>query len=370
MLCWLHSIASSILTLLRQDQQHNIITTRVRRARHSSSSVACFVAVSSLISSGLPTTAKKPSIFSIRHVARSSNNNNSRRFSTGSSTTLSFISRSVSLNNSRSQQNSNNSDNNSDNNEQQTTRYNNIMMSMSSKKLDSPSAQRNKEPIWNILSKNVISSLLWSGEEESVIDKGKSGTKQRLQVLEIAAGCGVHTDYFASKLAKQSSSFIWYPTDPDPVSLESIQTYIDDTMSLSNNDDSTTISSPLPLTLTKNGIKEEGTTKLLLSNKKDLIICINMIHISPWDATLGLMKLAGENLNQSGMLYLYGPYKVKGEETVQSNLNFDHSLKSRNAQWGLRNLEDVIDAAEQNGLQLIETIQMPSNNLSVVFQKK
>jgi hypothetical protein len=99
------------------------------------------------------------------------------------------------------------------------------------------------------------------------------------------------------------------------------------------------------------------------------IVNINMIHIAPWSACLGLMAGAARILSTNGILYLYGPYKQGGKHTAVSNEAFDESLQSRDSQWGVRNLEDVVDVAKEQGLQLIEVIQMPANNLSVVFQR-
>lgn len=81
------------------------------------------------------------------------------------------------------------------------------------------------------------------------------------------------------------------------------------------------------------------------------------------------MKLSSKLLRKGGILYCYGPYKVNGT-AVQSNLNFDVSLKSRDSSWGVRNLEDVVEEAERHGLKLFKTIEMPANNLSVLYQKQ
>jgi len=101
----------------------------------------------------------------------------------------------------------------------------------------------------------------------------------------------------------------------------------------------------------------------------DLTLCINMIHISPWEATVGLMECAGKVLRKGGMLFCYGPYKVGGK-AMESNMRFDVSLRSRNPEWGIRNLEDVIAAAQKEGLEFVQSVEMPANNLSVLFRKK
>jgi hypothetical protein len=165
--------------------------------------------------------------------------------------------------------------------------------------LDSPSAQRNKEPIWNVLSEIVLPLL---------------PRDEPLSILEIAAGCGVHTEHFASKLSEREQSFQYYPTDLDPVSRVSIQGRIQQSKLVDN------VNDPLSLTLDANGIVEEETAAALDSQGDlDLILCINMIHISPWDATRGLMKLAGNKLRKGGVLFCYGPFKVGGT-AVASNL--------------------------------------------------
>jgi SAM-dependent methyltransferase len=163
-------------------------------------------------------------------------------------------------------------------------------------KRDSPSAQRNKEPIWGVLSTKVLPLLLQK--------------EVNLNVLEIAAGAGVHTEYFARKLVGETPSFQWFPTDPDEASRASIGAYISDACLAS------LVRDPLQLTLDKNGILEPSTASALPD--LDLIICINMIHISPWEATIGLMKTASQKLRKGGILLCYGPYK-EGGRAVESN---------------------------------------------------
>lgn len=179
-------------------------------------------------------------------------------------------------------------------------------------KLDSPSAQRNKEPIWQVLSSRVFPRVETATDEET-------DDQKPFRILEVAAGAGVHTEAFALELTKLfgKKSFVWYPTDPTADALASIRMYMDDNQQLSN-----VVAVPMPLTLDAAGIQEAVTFSTLFptpSSTLDLIICINMIHISPWTATLGLMKLAGRSLSAGGLLYCYGPYKVGGT-AVESNL--------------------------------------------------
>ncbi|HIK53639.1 MAG TPA: DUF938 domain-containing protein [Synechococcales cyanobacterium M55_K2018_004] len=100
------------------------------------------------------------------------------------------------------------------------------------------------------------------------------------------------------------------------------------------------------------------------------IVNINMIHIAPWDAALGLFAGAGRILPEGGILFLYGPFKRAGQHTAPSNEAFDQSLRSQDPAWGVRNLEDVIEAAQERGLFWMKTVEMPANNLSVVFRRR
>ena len=101
----------------------------------------------------------------------------------------------------------------------------------------------------------------------------------------------------------------------------------------------------------------------------DVVLCINMIHISPWSATVGLMKLAAERLvRPGGLLALYGPYVEADVETAPSNLAFHESLRARDPAWGLRALEDVVSEARLNGLRLTRRDALPANNLGLLFR--
>ena len=99
------------------------------------------------------------------------------------------------------------------------------------------------------------------------------------------------------------------------------------------------------------------------------VVNINMIHIAPWDACLGLFRLAREVISSDGFVYLYGPFKVGGLHTSESNNKFDISLRDRNSSWGVRNLEDVINVAKNYGFFDYDVHEMPVNNKSVIFKK-
>jgi hypothetical protein len=101
----------------------------------------------------------------------------------------------------------------------------------------------------------------------------------------------------------------------------------------------------------------------------DVVLCINMVHISPWSATLGLMKLAGDRLvRPGGLLMLYGPYVEAEVETAPSNIAFHESLRARDPAWGLRALEDVVSEARSNGIRLTRRAALPANNLGLLFR--
>ncbi|MEO8466805.1 MAG: DUF938 domain-containing protein [Gammaproteobacteria bacterium] len=189
-------------------------------------------------------------------------------------------------------------------------------------------AERNKEPILRIL--------------ETVLPA-------RGSVLEIASGTGQHVCFFAEHLP----GLRWQPTEPDTPHREAIATRIREA-GLDN------VEQPIAL--------DVAEPRWPVSSSYDAILCINMVHISPWSATNALCLGAAQHLSPGGTLVLYGPYLEHGT-AAQSNLYFDASLKRRNAEWGLRDLEDVTRVAALHGLHRQQVVQMPANNLTVVFAK-
>lgn len=167
--------------------------------------------------------------------------------------------------------------------------------------LESPSAERNKAPIWD-----VLDSQVFRPNDDDVVGP--------LNVLEIAAGAGVHTVYFAKNLIAAGRNFQWIPTDPDEPSRMSTQARLQQEPDLAS-----VVSKPLPLTLESNGICETETSKRFQPESLDMIMAINMIHIAPWAATEGLMHLVRSTLRSNGVLFLYGPFKVGGC-CVESNM--------------------------------------------------
>jgi hypothetical protein len=174
------------------------------------------------------------------------------------------------------------------------------------------------------------------------------------RVLEIASGTGEHAIHFAKNLSDVS----WQPSDPDPNSRASIAAWIED-------ETATNIAAPLDI-----DVQVQGWERAL--GPYDAVVTINMIHISPWEATLGLMRgasalLASAKAN-APVLYTYGAYKRGGAHTASSNEAFDAWLKERDERYGVRDLEDVEAAANGHGLRLREITEMPANNLSLVFE--
>ena len=168
-------------------------------------------------------------------------------------------------------------------------------------------------------------------------------------VLEVASGSGQQTALFARAFPK----LLWQPTDPDDAALVSIEAWREGE-GLFN------LLPPVRLDASAAGWPIASA---------EAILCINMVHISPWAATVGLMRGAGRVLAAGAPLYLYGAYRQQGVPFAPSNEAFDRSLKARNPEWGVRKLEDVVAEAGRHRLTLERVIPMPANNLSVVLRR-
>jgi SAM-dependent methyltransferase len=167
--------------------------------------------------------------------------------------------------------------------------------------------------------------------------------------LEIASGTGQHVVAFASAFP----GLRWQPSEIDPALRRSIELRTADA-GLAN------VAPPLDLDVTRLPWPVSSF---------DAVICINMIHISPWRATTALFEGAREALKPGGMLVTYGPYQIDGQHTAPSNEAFDASLRSRDADWGVRDVADVRAAAEREGFALEDRVAMPANNFVLVFRK-
>ena len=199
---------------------------------------------------------------------------------------------------------------------------------MTNELLTSAAAERNKDPILTVL--------------ETVLPASGS-------VLEIASGTGQHLTFFASSLP----ALEFQPTEPDAGSRDCIVARIREA-GLTN------VAAPVAL--------DVHDSRWPVAASYDAILCISMIHISPWSATGALCRGAARHLRTHGQLVLYGPYLENGT-AAPSNLEFDASLKRRNAEWGLRDLEEVTRVAATHGLRRQQIVRMPANNLTVVFAK-
>ncbi len=196
-----------------------------------------------------------------------------------------------------------------------------------------PATERNREPILEVLLQVLP----------------PTGT-----VLEISSGTGEHAVFFAPRLAPRR----WLPSDPNPVARASISAWrshhpaenLEAAIALDVHDPIWTIASE--------------QQKLITA-----IVNINMIHIAPWSACLGLMSGARRLLPIGGILYLYGPFKQGGKQMAPSNTAFDQSLRAQNSAWGIRDLDEVVAIAQTQDLSLVKTYTMPANNLSVILRR-
>ena len=168
-------------------------------------------------------------------------------------------------------------------------------------------------------------------------------------VLEVASGTGEHAVQFARALP----GLVWQPSDPSPDALRSIAAW-------SAAEGLENVLPPIAL---------DAAAPAWPIARADALVCINMVHISPWAATEGLMQGAGHLLAVGAPLCLYGPFRQAGMPIAPSNAAFDCDLRSRNPDWGLRDLEAVADCAKEQGLRLERVVEMPANNLTLVFRK-
>lgn len=195
-------------------------------------------------------------------------------------------------------------------------------------KLDYPATGRNGEAIQDVLTGRLPEAGL---------------------VLEIASGSGQHGVRFATAFP----GIRWQPSDPDPEALASIDAYRSD-------------GGPENLLP---ALHLDVTADVWPIDAADALFCANMIHIAPWSATLGLFAGARRILSPGAPMILYGPYRIDGQHTAPSNEAFDRSLKSRDPEWGVRDLGEVA-AVGAPDFELEDRIAMPANNFTVVFRRR
>jgi Protein of unknown function (DUF938) len=202
-----------------------------------------------------------------------------------------------------------------------------------------PATERNREPILAVLSQVLPAT----------------GT-----IFEISSGTGEHAVFMAPQLVPR----YWLPSDPNPDARASIAAW--QRFAPCDN-----IYPPIDLDASSSEwLVESGTLSNcnLQQHPITAIVNINMIHIAPKSAYLGLFAGANRILPIGGILYLYGPFKQGGVHTAPSNVAFDESLRSQNPEWGIRGLEEIIAVAQSHNLALQKVYPMPANNLSVVFK--
>lgn len=167
-------------------------------------------------------------------------------------------------------------------------------------------------------------------------------------VLEVASGTGEHAVHFA----KLFPALNWQPSDPDPIAIASINAW-----------------------RTESDVPNVHPAMLLDASadwpisQADAVLCINMTHISPWAATAGLLRNAGRILQPSAPLFIYGPFRQRDVPLAESNAVFDASFRQQNPEWGLRYVEDIAIVAQEAGLHLDQVINMPANNLSLIYRR-
>jgi len=203
-------------------------------------------------------------------------------------------------------------------------------------RLDSAAFHRNSVPIWNVLSP-------WLSDQSG-------------NVLEVGSGTGQHVVEFA----RQSPHLLWWPSDLEPRNIESINAWRRHAH-VQNIEPARAIDLAAP----DWGLSEADSATL---GDLTAIFCANVLHISPWSTTEGLMRGAAQRLHPGGRLFVYGPFKQDGHHTALSNEAFDASLRARDPQWGVRDINDIRDEAHKHSLVLADIASMPANNMILIFE--
>jgi hypothetical protein len=196
-------------------------------------------------------------------------------------------------------------------------------------RLVAPATARNRQPILAVLRRYLPTRGL---------------------VLEVASGSGEHVVYFANA----SGPDLWFqPSDPDASARASIDAWAK----------ASGVRNVLP------AIAVDAAAEHWPIQEADTVLCINLLHVAPWAAAVGLVRGAAGILAKGGMLYLYGPFRRGGRHTAPSNATFDRILRMQDRAWGVRDLERVIELAEQHGFAPPVVEDMPANNLSLIFHR-
>jgi hypothetical protein len=196
-------------------------------------------------------------------------------------------------------------------------------------RLVSPSAERNKGPIAEVLQRVLPGNGC---------------------ILEVSSGTGQHIVHFARVMPH----LVWQPTERDRECLRSIAAW-------SAFEGLANVKPPLAL---------DVHDEVWPAGPVDAVVCINMIHIAPSSAAAALLRGASRYLNSGAVLALYGPFRRGGQHTSPSNEAFDQVLRAQNPDWGVRNLDDVAETAAQEGFDLEDVCLMPANNLMAIFRRQ
>lgn len=200
-------------------------------------------------------------------------------------------------------------------------------------RLDAPAFHRNHDPIWTVLKPFLAE---------------KSG-----EALEVGSGTGQHVVAFA----RESLEISWVPSDHLDAHLQSINAWRRD-CGLSN------IMEPQ-----RSDLSDPAWASKFDPDRFLAIVCINVLHIAPWHVSENLIGGAARLLRADGRLFVYGPFKRDGQHTAPSNAAFDASLRASNPDWGVRDASDLGRLAERSGLKLSESVEMPANNFTLVFER-
>lgn len=219
-----------------------------------------------------------------------------------------------------------------------------------SARLRSPSTARNRTPILEVL--GPVCTEIARAKATGTNGETELG---EVRVLEIASGSGEHAAYLATELP----FVVWQPSERDMTGLASIDAWrLEERVG--------NVLPPLCLDATTPfRFPSANMTEVVF----DGLVCINMIHISPWEATVGLFDNARACVRPGGFVFTYGPYRRGGAHTAESNARFDAELRVRNPRWGVRDLEEVVDVAKAKGFSLERVVEMPRDNLSLVFRR-
>ena len=192
-----------------------------------------------------------------------------------------------------------------------------------------PAAERNRQPLLDVLRRVLPPAGL---------------------VLEVASGSGQHAIFFTEHLP----ALRWLPSDASSEALESIGAWVDE----ANREN---LLAPIELDVCW------PEWPLM---EADALVCINMIHVSPWETTEALFRGAGKLLAGGSSLITYGPYRLHGQHTATSNVAFDESLRSRDARWGVRDIDQLSELGRKTGFALEERVDMPANNMTLMWTRE